>query len=255
MNEIRIFDNPQFGSIRTTGSSDNPLFCLADVCKVLELHDNVVRQRLDDGVCSKYPISDSLGRMQETNFINEDGLYDVILDSRKPEAKAFRKWVTSEVLPSIRKAGGYIAASREETPEEIMARALRVADETLKRHQVMLQAKDEQIAAQAKEIQELSAMAEYTRDVLQSPSTYTLTQISKDLGFRSVYAFTQWAYNKHVLYKQSDQWLPTARYSSEGYFSTRTYKYVKADNSIGTSITTVITEKGREMLHSLLSSQ
>lgn len=103
-NELVIFSNPQFGDIRTAGTSEQPLFCLADVCKALGLENSrQVKQRLDDGVISNDIILDSLGRKQQAVFINEDGLYDVILDSRKPEAKAFRKWITSEVLPSIRK--------------------------------------------------------------------------------------------------------------------------------------------------------
>lgn len=107
-NELVIFSNPQFGDIRTAGTSEQPLFCLADVCKALGLENSrQVKQRLDDGVISNDIILDSLGRKQQAVFINEDGLYDVILDSRKPEAKAFRKWITSEVLPSIRKTGSY----------------------------------------------------------------------------------------------------------------------------------------------------
>lgn len=90
MEEIKIFNSPQFGEIRTTGTSNNPLFCLADLCSILELRPNDVRQRLDDGVVSTHPITDNLGRKQQANFVNEDGLYDVILDSRKPQAKAFR---------------------------------------------------------------------------------------------------------------------------------------------------------------------
>jgi len=83
------------------------MFCLTDVCKALGLEAKHVMERLDDGVVSTDIIIDRLGRNQNANFVNEDGLYDVILDSRKPEAKAFRKWVTSEVLPSIRKTGSY----------------------------------------------------------------------------------------------------------------------------------------------------
>lgn len=101
-----IFNSPQFGEIRTAGSSDQPLFCLADVCRALDLEVNNTVRRLDKGVCCKHPLATE-GGVQSANFINEDGLYDVIFDSRKPEAKAFRKWVTSEVLPSIRKTGGY----------------------------------------------------------------------------------------------------------------------------------------------------
>lgn len=91
MNGIEIFKNEKFGEIRVAGTSEQPLFCLADVCKMLELGNaSQVRARLEDGVISNEVIPDSLGRLQEATFINEDGLYDVILDSRKPQAKSFR---------------------------------------------------------------------------------------------------------------------------------------------------------------------
>ena len=131
MEEIKIFNSPQFGEIRTTGTSENPLFCLSDVCSVLGLRQGDVKQRLDKGVVSTQPL-ETAGGIQQANFVNEDGLYDVILDSRKPQAKAFRKWVTSEVLPAIRKTGGYIATKADDTPEEIMARALTIHRPPLK---------------------------------------------------------------------------------------------------------------------------
>ena len=124
MNDIQIFKNPQFGEVRTAGTADNPMFCLLDVCKSLGLSAKGVNQRLSDEVISNYPIKDSLGRTQQALFINEDGLYDVMLDSRKPKARQFRKWVTSEVIPSIRKTGGYMVSKPDDTPEIIMARAL-----------------------------------------------------------------------------------------------------------------------------------
>lgn len=105
--KIQIYQNPEFGNIRTMrDEKGEPLFCLKDVCEVLDLRTQKVVQRLEDDVLSKYPIVDSLGRTQQATFVNEDGLYDTILESRKPGAKAFRKWVTSEVLPAIRKQGG-----------------------------------------------------------------------------------------------------------------------------------------------------
>lgn len=114
MNDL-VFSSPQFGNVRVKGTPDNPLFCLADVCKSLDLQTAAVTRRLEDGVISSHPITDALGRQQNANFVNEDGLYDVIFDSRKPEAKAFRKWVTSEVLPSIRKTGSYSVPKRTST--------------------------------------------------------------------------------------------------------------------------------------------
>lgn len=106
-NEIKIFENEEFGEMRTVVVENEPWFCLRDLCKALELTAKGVKQRLTDEVISNYPIKDSLGRTQSALFVNEDGLYDVVLESRKENAKKFRKWVTSEVLPSIRKHGAY----------------------------------------------------------------------------------------------------------------------------------------------------
>jgi prophage antirepressor-like protein len=111
-NDIQIFNSEEFGFVRTAGTTEIPLFCLIDVCKALELDESQVARRLEDGVCSTLPLPDNLGRLRDTNFVNEDGLYDVIFDSRKPEARKFRKWVTSEVLPSIRKTGAYVQSAR-----------------------------------------------------------------------------------------------------------------------------------------------
>lgn len=107
---------------------------------------------------------------------------------------------------------------------------------------------------QKRAIAHLAPKAEYTDAVLQSTSTYTLTQIAHDLGMRSVHVLTDWLYKAGVLYKQSGQWQPTAKCASLGYFSTRTARYVKSDNTIGTSMSTVITEQGRQYLHQLYRS-
>lgn len=112
MNQLtKIFEYQQLTIIESEGE---PKFLLKDVCNILELgHVATVTRRLEDDVVSKHPIQDSLRRIQQATFVNEDGLYDVILDSRKPEAKRFRKWITSEVLPSIRKSGKYEAPKDE----------------------------------------------------------------------------------------------------------------------------------------------
>lgn len=105
MNEIQLFTDGEF-NMRTAVVDGEPLFCLADVCKVLDIQNpSKVAQRLDDDERTKL----ELGRQGETNFITESGLYAVILRSDKPNAKSFRRWVTSEVLPSIRKTGNYSA--------------------------------------------------------------------------------------------------------------------------------------------------
>lgn len=105
--KVEIFKNEQFGTIRIIlDENQEPLFCLADVCDVLELQRSAVARRLDEGVISSHPLSTSGGK-QVINFINESGLYDVILGCRKPKAKPFKDWVTKEVLPTIRKTGHY----------------------------------------------------------------------------------------------------------------------------------------------------
>ena len=104
MNDLQIFSSSEFGEIRTVMVDDEPMFCLIDICKALEIKNATdVAKRLDEDERTRL----NLGRQGETNFITESGLYAVILRSDKPNAKKFRKWVTAEVLPQIRKTGGY----------------------------------------------------------------------------------------------------------------------------------------------------
>ena len=139
-NEIKIFESPEFGRIRTvTDERGEPWFCLADVCKVLGLQRSAVMRRLEKGVISSHPLSTKGGR-QLIAFVNEDGLYDVILDSRKPSARDFRKWVTSEVLPQIRKTGGYIPLSGDDDEKTILAKAVTILQRTLKQKDDLLEA-------------------------------------------------------------------------------------------------------------------
>lgn len=134
MNEvIQIYHSSEFGNIRTMGSSEYPYFCLTDICEILDLQPAAVVRRLADDVITSHPITDSLGRQQVATFVNEDGLYDVILDSRKPEAKRFRKWITSEVLPSIRNHGAYMTPQKIEevlaNPDLIIGLATQLKEE------------------------------------------------------------------------------------------------------------------------------
>ena len=255
MNEIQIFNSPQFGEIRTAGNSKNPMFCLADVCKAVGLSAKGVNQRLCDEVISNYPITDSLGRTQQALFVNEDGLYDVILDSRKPEARQFRKWVTSEVLPSIRKTGGFIASTQDDSPELIMARALQVAQATIDRHKHQLEQANERIALQSTQLKQQAPKVKYVDDVLQSVNTYTSTQMSKELGMKDADRLHKALREKGVMFKQSGQWMLTAKYCGHDYTKTRTHQFTRSDGSTGTNAITVWTEKGRAFLHNILNIQ
>lgn len=134
-------------------------------------------------------------------------------------------------------------------------RRLEEKEQRLQLASTTIEQQGQRIVEQRNEIATLTPMADYTREVLQSTSTFTLTQVAKDLGLRSVMVLTEFCREARILYRQSGQWLPTARYSGKGFFETRTAKYVKSDNTIGTSLSTVVTEKGRVMLRKMLEQK
>ena len=239
MNEIQIFQNQEFGAIRTMSNEQGePMFCLKDVCDVLELLTQKVVQRLEDDVLSKYPIVDTLGRTQQATFVNEDGLYDTILESRKPQAKLFRKWVTSEVLPSIRKQGGYMVARPDETDEEILARALQIM-------KAAIESRDEVIA-------ELLPRADYADEVLDSVSCITTTQLAKELGM-TAQELNRRLCEMRIQYWQSGQYMLYADYARMGLAKSRIHKRVLKHGMVLTEMYLVWTEHGREFIHSLLN--
>lgn len=185
MNELRMFNSPEFGEVRVIMGADNePKFCLVDVCQTLGLNPSKIAQRLTDDVLSKYPIADALGRKQENNFVNEDGLYDVILDSRKKKAKMFRKWVTSEVLPAIRKTGGYMVTKQDDTPEMIMARAVMVAQDTIKRHEQRMRELENDNKRKSAEITVMRPKAEFYDTIMGTGKTIEMKDVAKilDMG-------------------------------------------------------------------------
>lgn len=259
-NDIQVFSNSQFGEIRTIIANDGePRFCLADVCKILDLSVKGIGQRLPKGVISNYPLATS-GGIQNMNFVNEDGLYDAIFDSRKKEARMFRKWVTSEVLPSIRKTGGYMVSKDEDTPEEIMARALQIAQNTLDRQKKRLAEQDLTIERQGHTIQEQSQQLQaaapkvsYYDDTLMSTNTMTMTQVANSIGM-SVHSLTNKLLKAGIIYRQSGQLLLRVPYCNCGLHKTRTNTYTHSDGTIGTSIYTVWTQKGVRFINALCSN-
>src|SRR5574344_1095639 len=243
-NQIKIFDNPTFGAVRIVTTENNePLFCLTDVCQALDLRQGGVRQRLDDGVVTTQPIYDSLGRQQNANFVNEDGLYDVILDSRKPEAKAFRKWITSEVLPSIRKNGGYIATSEDDTPELILARAVLLADRTIQKLQ-----QEKLIAEQT--IKEQKPKVEFFDDIMSSNDVIDMAQVAKTLNL---------GFGRNELFKilRSEGFLgennePYQAYINSGLFKTIPILYTTLYGKKKINIKTVVYPKGLNKIRELI---
>lgn len=136
MNELQIFNNEKYGAIRTSIINDEPYFMLADVCRVLEIgNPTMTKQRLNKNGVNSIEVIDNLGRIQQATFINESNLYKLAFTSRKKEAEEFTEWVTSEVLPSIRKHGIYmtspVAQQAINNPTEFLARAVLVANQEL----------------------------------------------------------------------------------------------------------------------------
>ena len=216
-------------------------------------HITELRKRLQEKGCSSIAVLTNGGN-QQMIFIDEPNLYRCIFQSRKTEAEQFQNWVFEEVLPSIRKTGGYLAITQEDTPELIMAKALQVAQATINKHQQMLEQANERIALQDTQLKQQAPKVKYVDDVLQSVNTYTSTQMSKELGLREAEQLHKILKDKGIMFKQSGQWLLTAKYSEKGYTKVRTHQFTRNDGSIGTSSTTVWTEKGRAFLHYILET-
>lgn len=252
---VTTFNSAQFGDLRTQQSeSGNVWFCLNDVMKALGLsHVTELKKRLQEKGCSSIAVLTNGGN-QQMIFIDEPNLYRCIFQSRKTEAEQFQNWVFEDVLPSIRKTGGYLATTQDDTPELIMARALQVAQATINKHQQMLEQANERIALQDTQLKQQAPKVKYVDDVLQSVNTYTSTQMSKELGLREAEQLHKILKDKGIMFKQSGQWLLTAKYSEKGYTKVRTHQFTRNDGSIGTSSTTVWTEKGRAFLHYILET-
>ena len=232
-NEIRIFESPEFGQIRTVkDEKGEPWFCLRDVCKVLGLKQGDVCQRLAKGLVSTQPLS-TRGGTQMANFVNEDGLYDVILDSRKPSARAFRKWVTSEVLPQIRKTGGYIPLNAEDDEKTILAKALRIANRTLEQ-------KDELIEAQRPKVEFADAVTTGDGGILISEMAKLLTRNGYVTGRTRLF---RWMRENGYIFKRTTE--PIQRWVEEGLFAT-SVTMIKTHHGSEERVTTKVTGKGQE---------
>lgn len=170
---IQIFKSPQFGDIRTAiNPAGEPLFCLADLCKAINVNNNRnVAKRLDEDDVRRIDITDALGRNQQALFVTESGMYEVLLRSDSEKAKPFRKWVCGEVLPAIRKTGGYMVSRPEETPEQVMARALLIAQDTIDRTRARAEKAESKVIllqSQSKALSRENSELQYQNDYLQS---------------------------------------------------------------------------------------
>lgn len=248
---ITIFTNPTFGEIRTAGTADEPMFCLADVCKVLELQVTPTKNRLNEDGVNSIKVIDNLGRKQLATFINEQNLYKVIMRSDKPQAEPFQDWVCGEVLPTIRKTGGYIAANAQMTDEEIMATALRIGEATIRKRDERIR----QLEAEAKQkdvlISDMRKGNDYLNTILQSNGTVTTTQIAQDYGM-SAMALNRKLADMRVQHKVNGQWILYATHQAKGYVHSRTLNLTHRDGRPYTCMVTEWTQRGRLFLYDAL---
>lgn len=243
MIDIQTFSSPQFGDIRTSGTSDKPMFCLADVCRVLDLQVSPTKNRLKQDGVNLIKVTDSLGREQEAIFVNEPNLYRVIMRSDKPQAEAFQDWVCGEVLPSIRKTGGYIATKEDDTPEEIMARALVVAQETIARKEERIKALQDKVTEDAPRVLYAQALETSKDSILIGELARILKQNGVEIGQNRLF---EWLRDNGYLCKSGEQRnQPTQKSLEMGLFEIKKTVVMKPNGDSLVSTTTKTTQKGQ----------
>ena len=255
MNDLKIFENEQFGSIRTVMINNEPWFVGKDVAEVLGYAKarNAIATHVDTEDKKDAPIQGDLGGTQTMTLINESGLYSLILSSKLPTAKEFKRWVTSEVLPSIRKHGAYMTPETLEAailnPDYLIKLATALKEEKDRR-----QALETENAQQKQIIGELKPRADYTDRILSNKGLVTITQIAKDYGM-SGRKMNKLLEDLHVQYKQSGQWLLYADYHDKGYTHSKTINITRKDGTPDVTMETKWTQKGRLFIYDLLKSK
>ena len=245
MNNIQIFKHKMFGEIRTmTDEKGETFFVGKDVATALGYKNplKAIRDHIDEEdktVNESFTVNGT-----PLVIINESGLYALILSSKLEQAKAFKHWVTSEVLPQIRKTGGYIptkdAEGRQLTDLEILALAVKIQQKT--------------IEEQDRAIEALAPRAAYCDEVLDSVSCFTTTQVAKELDM-TVYDLTRLLLAKKVMYKQSGQYLLYADLARKGYARNRTHGHYDAEGDHHTRTYLVWTERGRRFIHRIVKNE
>lgn len=239
MNSMQIFKNDQFGTIRTMrGKDGEPMFIAGDVAKILGYGDAThMTRRLEDDEKGLRSV-ETPGGNQMVNVITEPGLYSAILGSRVPEAKAFKRWVTHEVLPALRRDGGYMVA-RDETPEQTMARAVLLAQATIDR--------------QRDRIAELEPKALFADAVAASDGTYLVGELAKMMRQDGVQVgqnrlFAMLREDGYLGNVGSNRNVPTQRAMDLGLFRIKETAVTHSDGHVTISRTPKVTGKGQQYL-------
>ena len=234
MNDIQIFKNPDFGEVRTLEEDGTVLFCGSDVAKALGYArpNDAVAQHCRATVKRRTPIS---GKVQDINFIPESDLYRLVFSSKLPTAEKFTDWVTSEVLPSIRRSGGYIAGQESMTPEELMAKALTVAQRTLAEREARISQLSTQAAIMAPK-------ADYFDELVERNTLTNFRETAKQLEVRPK-AFVTFLLDRKYIYRDKRGKLLPYADKNDGLFEV---KECFNDKTQWSGTQTLVTPKGRE---------
>ena len=244
MNNLTVFENPEFGSVRTVELDGEPWLVGKDVAAALGYKNpqEAIRTHVDD---EDKGVSEILtpGGKQSVPIINESGLYSLVLSSKLPTARKFRRWVTSEVLPSIRKTGGY------NLPKDYPSALRALADAEEKR--LALLAENE---AQRQVIADFEPVKQYVDTILQSKDAVTTTQIAADYGM-SAKELNRILFQEGVQHKVNGQWILYKKYMGKGLTVSRTIHFLHSDGRPDTKMNTCWTQKGRMMIHNILTGR
>lgn len=250
MNELQIFQNAEFGFVRSTMINEEPFFVGKDVAEILGYTN--ASKALADHVDEEDKLNNnslpSLGQRGGW-LINESGLYSLILSSKLPAAKRFKHWVTSEVLPAIHKHGVFVMDDIVNNTD-----ALIEALQAFKAERLQRMALEEENAVQKQQLIEMQPKASYYDVVLNSSDLVSITEISKDYGW-SAQRMNEYLHTKGVQFKQSSRiWILYQKYAEKGYTSTKTHTYLATDGNVHTKIHTYWTQKGRLFIYDLLKN-
>ncbi|MEB4814601.1 DNA-binding protein [Bacillus thuringiensis] len=253
MDQLQVFNNEEFGQVRTVVQGEDVWFVAQDVCDVLGINkQRDAYSRLDEDERGAVLV-DTLGGQQNVNAINESGLYSLILRSRKPQAKAFKKWVTSEVLPSIRKHGAYMTPNTInallQDPDLIIGLASQ-----LKQEQQARQIAEQKNLMLTQQIAENASKITYLDQILQSQDTVTVSQVAADYGL-SAMKLNKILKEEKVQYKVNNQWLLYSKHQNKGYTKSQTVDVTHSDGSQSIKMNTRWTQKGRLFIHDILTKR